>query len=100
VTPNSSVIIEGEKINHNALEEIFALQKIESNPNVVRVKFIAKEPGVYKILWSNNHSWFKAKTLVYRVIILKNAVENTNSKSGGDKGLSVDSRFESKTQDD
>lgn len=53
------------------MEEIFPLQKVDSSPNLVKVSFIAKEAGVYKIIWSNNHSWFKAKTLRYRALVLK-----------------------------
>jgi hypothetical protein len=42
---------------------------------------MAKEPGVYKILWSNSHSWFTAKSLVYRVIILKPIIEEPAVKN-------------------
>lgn len=47
------------------------MTKLESHPNFVKVSFIAKEPGVYKVLWSNEHSWFKGKTLAYRISVLK-----------------------------
>jgi hypothetical protein len=78
VTPHSTVITEGEDIiQHKHLEEIHPLDKIESSPNPVKVKFIAREPGVYKILWSNSHSWFKAKTLLYRVIVLSPMTNKT-----------------------
>lgn len=44
---------------------------MESHPNFVKVSFIAKEPGIYKVVWSNEHSWFKAKTLAYRISVLR-----------------------------
>lgn len=47
------------------------MTKLESHPNFVKVSFIAKEAGVYKVLWSNEHSWFKGKTLAYRISVLK-----------------------------
>lgn len=40
----------------------------------MKVTFIAKEPGIYKIIWSNEHSWFKAKTLKYRISVLRPAL--------------------------
>jgi len=58
------------------------LTKLESHPNFVKVSFIAKEPGVYKVLWSNEHSWFKGKTLAYRISVLKPLLdEETKSES-------------------
>jgi hypothetical protein len=73
VTPHSIVITEGDNdiVTHKHLEEIYPLNKLESSPRMVKVSFIAKEPGVYKVLWSNNHSWFKPKTLLYSVIVMK-----------------------------
>ncbi len=37
----------------------------------MKVSFLAKDPGIYKIIWSNEHSWFKGKTLKYKVSVLK-----------------------------
>lgn len=54
------------------------------------MKLLAKEPGVYKILWSNSHSWFKGKELVYRVIILKPIIEEPVIKNEA-LNLSIDS---------
>lgn len=73
VTPHSTVITEGDNdaVIHKHLEEIYPLNKLESSPSMVKVSFVAKEPGVYKVLWSNNHSWFKAKTLLYNVAVLR-----------------------------
>ena len=80
MTPHSTVITEGEDvISHKHLEEIYPLNKIESSPNPVKVSYIAREPGVYKVLWSNSHSWFKAKTLNYRVIVMSSQTPSTQS---------------------
>eukprot|EP00347_Sterkiella_histriomuscorum_P002082 403369545 len=76
VTSNSQVSNEDE-IQHQNLEEIFQLTQIESFPNFVKVSFIAKEPGIYKVLWSNDHSWFKGKTLAYRISVLKQVEEES-----------------------
>jgi len=62
-----------DEVNHVGLEEIYPLTKIEACPNPVKVTFIAREAGIYKVLWSNEHSWFTAKTLRYRVSVLKPA---------------------------
>mmetsp|Transcript_10133 Transcript_10133/g.10088 ORF Transcript_10133/g.10088 Transcript_10133/m.10088 type:complete len:218 (+) Transcript_10133:917-1570(+) len=70
VSPDSELHSEDDN-QHVNLEEIYMLTKIDSYPNPVKVSFIAKEPGIYKILWSNNHSWFKAKTLRYKISVLK-----------------------------
>lgn len=71
VTPHSTVVTEGDDMQHKNLDVLFPLQKLESYPSLVKVTFIAKEAGVYKVSWSNSHSWFKAKTLLYRLLVLK-----------------------------
>ena len=81
VTPISEVSSE-EEIHHNDLEEIFPQTKLESHPNLVKVCFIAKDAGIYKVLWNNDHSWFKSKTLTYRISVLKPVmVSDPNSTS-------------------
>lgn len=60
-----------DELSHVGMEEIFGLTKIESAVKPIKVSYIAKEPGLYKIIWSNEHSWFKSKTLKYRISILK-----------------------------
>ena len=59
---------------HCDTEEIFTLTKIECFAKPVKVSFIAKQPGIYKIVWSNEHSWFKGKTLKYRISVMKPAI--------------------------
>ena len=70
VTETSSIGGEDEVL-HEELEEIFPVTQIESFPNFVKVSFIAKDAGIYKLLWSNDHSWFKGKTLQYRISVLR-----------------------------
>lgn len=64
---------ENELITHpnGNLEEVYPLKVIDSAEQVVKVTFIAKETGFYKILFSNAHSWMRAKTLHYRTVLLK-----------------------------
>jgi len=38
---------------------------------MVKVTFIAKEEGFYKIVFSNTHSWMRPKTLKFRYVVLK-----------------------------
>ena len=38
---------------------------------MVKVTFVAKEPGFYKIVFSNGHSWFREKQLGFRYVVLK-----------------------------
>jgi hypothetical protein len=64
-------VSEGDDIQHKNLEEIYPLRKIETSQELVKVSYVAREPGVYKVTWSNAHSWFKAKTLMYRILVLK-----------------------------
>jgi len=96
VTPHSTVITEGEDvISHKHLEEIYPLNKIESSPNPVKVSYIAREPGVYKVLWSNSHSWFKAKTLNYRVIVmspLEASSQSLSTQSTGDNTFTTEAK--------
>jgi hypothetical protein len=60
-----------DEVSHLGLEEIFPMTKIDSSPNFVKVSFIAKQPGIYKIVWNNDHSWFNGKTLKYRISVLR-----------------------------
>ena len=43
---------------------------------MVKVTFIAKEQGFYKILFSNEHSWMRAKALKFRYVVLRPVVCN------------------------
>ena len=84
VTPISEVSSE-EEINHSGLDEIFPQTKLESHPNLVKVSFIAKDAGIYKVLWNNDHSWFKQKTMSYRISVLSPVlVSDLNSHGNSD----------------
>jgi hypothetical protein len=94
VTQNSAAVCEADDIKHKNLEEIYALSKIESTPNLVKVSFIAKEPGIYKMLWSNSHSWFKFKTLNYRILVLKPDRSSSHLNSVDNDGPELVNRSE------
>ena len=53
------------------MEVVYPLSEIESSESLVKVTFIAKEPGYYKIVFSNEHSWLRSKTLKMRYVVLK-----------------------------
>ena len=53
------------------LEEVYPKKLIDSSEQIVKVTFIAKEPGFYKIIFSNQHSWMRAKILRYRYVVLR-----------------------------
>ena len=78
--------LENEKIVHpnTELEEVYPLKLIDSSEQVVKVTFIAKDVGFYKILFSNQHSWVRSKRLRYRYVVLKPvspSVETTDTSS-------------------
>lgn len=52
------------------MESVFPLQIMESNVSMTKITFIAKEAGFYKVVFSNEHSWYRAKTLSYRYTVL------------------------------
>ena len=68
---------ENEYINHpiDEMRPLFELKEIESSENMVKVTFVAKEIGFYKIVLSNSHSWLRAKTLKFRYVVLKPVVQ-------------------------
>ena len=51
-------------------KQIAPVQKFQSDINPVKCCYLVKKPGIYKLLWSNEHSWFKTKKLRYRVQVL------------------------------
>jgi hypothetical protein len=55
---------------HSELDEMLTLTRVDSSTKPVRVNFVAKEPGLYKILWSNAHSWFNGKHLNFNIVVL------------------------------
>ena len=76
-----SELSKDDEVSHLHLEEIFRLSKLDSSFKPVKVSFIAKDPGLYKIVWSNEHSWFKGKTLKYRISTLKPVKDSKEYKA-------------------
>lgn len=62
-----------EAISHpvDKMEVIFPMQVIDCQDNMIKVTFIAKEEGFYKILFSNEHSWMRPKTLKFKYVVLR-----------------------------
>ena len=85
---DEGMISEENELQHEGLEDVFALTKIDSFPNPVKVTYIAKTPGLYKVLWSNEHSWLTGKTLKYRVSVLRPVIEGGDDKQVLDMGQS------------
>ena len=52
---------------HKFFYEIFKLEKTQG----AKIILFIKNPGIYKVLFDNKYSWFKAKLLRYRCTILK-----------------------------
>ena len=63
---------EDEMIAHptDKMEAVFPLQIMECNESMTKITFIAKESGFYKVIFSNEHSWYRSKTLSYRYTVL------------------------------
>ena len=64
------------KVPCETMEVVYPMSLIESSESLVKVTFIAKEPGYYKIVFSNEHSWMRSKTLKMRYVVLKPVVHN------------------------
>lgn len=63
--------------------EIFKLEKIDCSELPVKIILFVKDPGIYKIVFSNNYSWINEKIIRYRISILKPLseinIENENN---------------------
>ena len=46
------------------LDEIQPKKLVDSS-TVQQMNFITKETGVYRLVFSNDHSWYRGKTLMY-----------------------------------
>lgn len=84
VKPDSEL---SQEVEHDKLETLLEKKLVDSHAKPVRVNFHAKEAGLYKFHWSNEHSWFNSKTLRYRIDILipKQAVEEEGGALAGEK---------------
>ena len=54
--------------------EIFNIEKTEGSKIILYVK----NPGIYKVIFDNKYSWFNAKTIRYRISIMKEMNANIN----------------------
>ena len=54
--------------------EIFNIEKTEGSKIILYVK----NPGIYKVIFDNKYSWFNAKTIRYRISIMKEIKDNVN----------------------
>ena len=54
--------------------EIFNIEKTEGSKIILYVK----NPGIYKVIFDNKYSWFNAKTIRYRISIMKEMNDNVN----------------------
>ena len=54
---------ENETIVHplDKMEVVLPMRVVECNEKMVKITFIAKEPGFYKLVFSNEHSWMRGK---------------------------------------
>ena len=61
-----------EFIEHptDEMEEVIPYRYEEASEENTKVTFIAKEPGLYYIAFSNVHSWFRGKTLEFNYTVL------------------------------
>jgi hypothetical protein len=48
---------------------------------MVKVTFVAKEPGFYKVIFSNSHSWMRGKTLKFRYVVLRPVNSRVNPEA-------------------
>jgi hypothetical protein len=71
------ITIDGEddEIDHpleraTPLQEIQSLKQVDSS-TAKTINYIATEPGFYKLVFSNRHSWIREKVLSYRYCVLR-----------------------------
>ena len=67
--------------------EIFSLEKKQS----AKIILFIKSPGIYKVLFDNKYSWFKAKLLRYRCTILKELNGLSMSPSTSNEEIKLES---------
>ena len=63
---------ENESIEHpnDDMDELYPLQCMDSSEKMVGVTFMADTVGLYKMVFSNTHSWLRGKTLKVRYVVL------------------------------
>ena len=61
-----------EEIDNKYFYEIFKEEKTEGS----KIILFVKNPGIYKLVFDNTYSWINAKTVKYRISILKEIIDN------------------------
>ena len=61
-----------EEIDDKYFYEIFKIEKTEGS----KIILFVKNPGIYKLVFDNAYSWINAKTVKYRISILKEIIDN------------------------
>ncbi|MCQ2819255.1 MAG: hypothetical protein MJ252_18485 [archaeon] len=52
-------------------KEIYSLDKVNCSEIPVKVVLLAKEPGIFKVIFDNSYSWMTSKIIRYRMSVLK-----------------------------
>ena len=77
---------------HKFFYEIFRLEKSQG----AKIILFIKNPGIYKVLFDNKYSWFKAKLLRYRCTILKEMNNlSLNASNSSDEIINKENKDES-----
>ena len=50
-----------------------------SDSQDITINYFASEPGFYRLVFNNDHSWVRAKTVLYRICALMPVVEDDKS---------------------
>ena len=89
--------------DHQYFYEIFKLEKTQG----AKIILFIKNPGIYKALFDNKYSWFKAKLLRYRCNILKelnllnisSCISNDSIKSEDKKNENISNEINEKIEE-
>ena len=65
--------------------EIFNIEKTEGSKIILTVK----NPGIYKIVFDNKYSWFNAKTIRYRINIMKEMNDNIDNINNNNDNVNI-----------
>ena len=82
VQEENANLIEHSTTGDNGLQEVIALQNVDSS-QAKTINFVAKQTGMYKLVFSNEHSWMRGKSLMYRYSVLRptdEEIERINAK--------------------
>mgnify|MGYP001048108266 CR=1 FL=1 len=56
---------------HSSFVTVLPLNLVESSSSPVTISFIAKVSGYYKVVFSNEHSWVRGKSLKFSCAVLR-----------------------------